>query len=563
MKKPGNFFTGLMIFGITLAMLFAGCEPLEGSLEKMREKASEKNSPGGTGKTYTVTFDGNYQTSGEPPAAMTATAGSTITIPSGGTLAKSGFDFDGWNTQPDGNGTAYQTNDAFTVDDNCTLFAQWSGIYYTVTFYKNNTDTGSIDASPPQKIVDPSAITIDSLPTDPERPGWTFVEWNTKSDRSGNVFTAATTINGNMSVYAIWQCSVTFKPNGGTGTEQTVTITTPTTTVGAANMPIAPTRTGNFFNDGWNLLANGKGDDFTGETIVSGNTQVYAKWTPGIAVTIFTDGTGSGTFRYALTYSQEGDTIRFIGVEPGVTTISLASTLSGFGTRNLTIEGNGITLKKTSPWIGNLMSVGGGNVKIVTISRVHFKGGSISKDSTGLILKSCIFSEAGGNAIHSSNGQIKRSLIIMGCTFYNNLPEDLTTYHDIIDHFRGDVYLLGNLFYEAAFVAPADLTNETSSDNLKSQGYNLANFAIEYWNRDEYYQWHPTDVYHNDRPSGSGSMGKIFSNVNTFSPNNTANVRIIPSLPDPIDDGYIITTFPTTDFYGNIRDFPGAPGAVR
>jgi uncharacterized protein (TIGR02145 family)/uncharacterized repeat protein (TIGR02543 family) len=73
---------------------------------------------------YTVTFNANGATSGSAPAAVTADSGTVITLPDRGTLVKTGYNFDGWNTNNDG--TAYHTaNSSYTVNGNVTLYAKW------------------------------------------------------------------------------------------------------------------------------------------------------------------------------------------------------------------------------------------------------------------------------------------------------------------------------------------------------------------------------------------------------------------------------------------------------
>ena len=67
-----------------------------------------KNTP----SMYTVTYNGNTNTSGNTPtdASSPYTAGSTVTIlgNSGSpVLANTGFTFSGWNTAANGSGTSY------------------------------------------------------------------------------------------------------------------------------------------------------------------------------------------------------------------------------------------------------------------------------------------------------------------------------------------------------------------------------------------------------------------------------------------------------------------------
>ena len=75
-----------------------------------------------------------------------------------------------------------------------------------------------------------------TLCSSPKKTGYTFKEWNTKSDGSGTKITQDTTASQNLTVYAIWTlnvCTIHFDPNGGTfgGT----TNTTQTMNYGSSN----------------------------------------------------------------------------------------------------------------------------------------------------------------------------------------------------------------------------------------------------------------------------------------------------------------------------------------
>jgi uncharacterized repeat protein (TIGR02543 family) len=141
--------------------------------------------------TYTVTYDGNTNTSGNTPinGSSSYASGSTITIlgNSGSpVLAKTGFTFAGWNTLANGSGTSYSQGNTITINNNITLYAQWtaaisaptslSGVggntqaYIlftqsgTVTNYEYSTDNGStfLAFNPPQ-IYSPVNITTLSV----------------------------------------------------------------------------------------------------------------------------------------------------------------------------------------------------------------------------------------------------------------------------------------------------------------------------------------------------------------------------------------------------------------
>lgn len=114
---------------------------------------------------------------------------------------------------------------------------------------------------------------------------------------------------------------------------------------------------------------------------------------------------GAGSLRQAITDAQDGTVITFAPALAGKT-ITVKNTLPNI-TRNLTIEGNGVTVS------------GGGRFEIasgltVKISRIHFKqtGGLLSY--ANLTLHSCIFSN--GERVFNNSGMLN----VSGCTFYNN-----------------------------------------------------------------------------------------------------------------------------------------------
>ena len=83
--------------------------------------------------TYTVTYNGNTNTSGNSPTDGSSpyASNSTVTVlgNSGSpVLANSGFTFDEWNTEANGSGTSYSQGDTFTINANITLYAQWISV---------------------------------------------------------------------------------------------------------------------------------------------------------------------------------------------------------------------------------------------------------------------------------------------------------------------------------------------------------------------------------------------------------------------------------------------------
>ena len=74
----------------------------------------------------------------------------------------------------------------------------------TINFDSKGAD---VEAEPSSITIRPPATTLDSLPVPPTRAGYTFVEWNTASDGSGDTFNEETLIRANilLIVYARWE----------------------------------------------------------------------------------------------------------------------------------------------------------------------------------------------------------------------------------------------------------------------------------------------------------------------------------------------------------------------
>ncbi len=79
--------------------------------------------------TYTVTYNGNGNTGGNPPTDANSPyfSGTTVTVlDNTGNLTKTGFAFGGWNTAADGSGTTYSAANTFVISQNTTLYALWT-----------------------------------------------------------------------------------------------------------------------------------------------------------------------------------------------------------------------------------------------------------------------------------------------------------------------------------------------------------------------------------------------------------------------------------------------------
>ena len=122
------------------------------------------------------------------------------------TYTRKGHTFTGWNTNPDGTGTAYadgQEVNNLTTENNgkVNLYAQWSANNYTLTF-----DTNSGTVTPATKTVT-YGQNYGELPT-PTRNGYEFKGWKLNSEDSSYV-TAETTVStaSNHTLIAQWEAT--------------------------------------------------------------------------------------------------------------------------------------------------------------------------------------------------------------------------------------------------------------------------------------------------------------------------------------------------------------------
>ena len=149
---------------------------------------------------YTVTFNRNAG-SGTPPAAMTASSGSSITLPPGDSISRNGYTFRGWNTNANGTGTNYEAGASYTVTENITLYAKWESVYIII-FHAN----GGSGAAPQQMIVPRGAAA--TLPDKGElsRAYANFGGWNANAEGTGTNYNAnaSFTPNSNITLYAKW-----------------------------------------------------------------------------------------------------------------------------------------------------------------------------------------------------------------------------------------------------------------------------------------------------------------------------------------------------------------------
>jgi len=189
---------------------------------------------------YAVNYSGNGSTGGTVPDTSTWAYNSTATAAAQGSLVRTGYQYDGWNTAANGSGTDRAAGEHFTMPaTNLTLHAQWLINTYIITY---NLAGGTNSAgNPAAYTVADGTITLE----DPVRGTYVFGGWYDNGAYTGSPITEITTgSTGDRILYAQWTATaaVSYSGNGAIGgtapANQTKTFNVPL----ASEEPPRPTR---------------------------------------------------------------------------------------------------------------------------------------------------------------------------------------------------------------------------------------------------------------------------------------------------------------------------------
>jgi uncharacterized repeat protein (TIGR02543 family) len=151
---------------------------------------------------YTVTFHANGGT-GKVPEAQSVVARSSITLPHGNGLTKTGYTFNGWNKKRTGDGDHHHAGSSFTPAGHITLYARWV-----------NNETGKPDSGAPDSGAPDNG---DSTASDPGGVNNTGTGSGNRGGNTGN--TSSTDKAGGLDAGGLPvrypTLSVTYHPNNG------------------------------------------------------------------------------------------------------------------------------------------------------------------------------------------------------------------------------------------------------------------------------------------------------------------------------------------------------------
>jgi uncharacterized repeat protein (TIGR02543 family) len=310
--------------------------------------------------TYTVTYNGNNNTTGTNPVDGSSpySSGSSVTV-SGNTgspvLAKTGYQFSGWNTAADGSGTNYVGGNTFTINSDTILYANWTIGGYRLRYLAG---TGGTGTAPPSSDIYYAAYSTQNIVDNigPFANGvLVFAGWNTSTLGTGISYPAGSTVTmtANVTLYAQWidpatTYTLTYDANSAAGGSGTAPNDPNPTTYSSKTTATILGNTGSYTNSdpnklfyNWNTLANGTGTSYSVNSTItmSTNTTLYAQWvsaTPQYEVTYDANGATGGYVPAAPTNYPSGVQVPILGAgtltNPGYTFLGWNSSPTGAGT---------------------------------------------------------------------------------------------------------------------------------------------------------------------------------------------------------------------------------------
>ncbi len=157
------------------------------------------------GAQFTVTYNGNGNTTGAPPTdGNSYNSNAAVTVLGASTLARTGYGFSGWNTAANGSGTSYAPSASFNITASTTLYAQWVLNTYTVSYDANGAASGTAPAA--QTKTHGVNLLLATNAGNLARPGYSFTGWNTAADGMGTDYSPGATYSANAAVtlYVKW-----------------------------------------------------------------------------------------------------------------------------------------------------------------------------------------------------------------------------------------------------------------------------------------------------------------------------------------------------------------------
>lgn len=237
--------------------------------------------------SYTITYFSN--SGGTAPNADTYTTGNAaLTLPTQGSMARSGYTFNGWSTTINNVSTKIagsETSATLTTSAPVNLFALWTAIPYSVTYANTDSNSGTVPTDATVYNIGDNIVVkantggANSVPL--ARTGYSFAGWTDNIDRTGTVYKSGDTYEvgaASVTFYPMWTANtytLTYNANGATGAPIVASTTyktgdDPVQLTGRNNMAKA----GHTFM-GWSTNPTGIGQ---ATATATANVTLYAIW---------------------------------------------------------------------------------------------------------------------------------------------------------------------------------------------------------------------------------------------------------------------------------------------
>lgn len=297
--------------------------------------------------TYTLTFvpDGGTVTSLSDGSVITSMA-----VPEETTLfttvkvERPGFIFEGWYTDVLCTQMFWVTGmeNPIMPSEDLTLYAKWTAYSFEVYFDANGGETET------ESMPVLCGLPYGELPV-PVRPGYTFEGWYTEAE-GGERITAEqeVVLEADQTLYAHWTVNnytVNLDAMGGEADVDSVVVTYGET---YGQLP-TPIRTGFIFNGWYTEAESGSGITADSVVAITEDTTLYARWTAcsytvnwntGIGYSIAVKRTASPYGGAATGTLASGATVYYGDVLSVDYAAATGYTLSGSGTRSISVTGN-------------------------------------------------------------------------------------------------------------------------------------------------------------------------------------------------------------------------------
>ena len=220
----------------------------------------------------TVSFDANGGLG--LIGSVSGLVGTAFNIPDAGSLTRSGYLFDGWNSQAAGSGISYGSGQQIFLSNSETLYAQWSPDTYTLQFdAQGGTAVSALNYTVGQPTL--------TLPTT-TRVGYAFTGWFSDATSGTLIGGAGAAFHpySSTTLYSQWEANsivISFDLAGASGSEAPLQGLFGQQAILPSSSSMV--RSGYRFV-GWNTAANGTGTAYqAGDTLsLSTSMTLSAQW---------------------------------------------------------------------------------------------------------------------------------------------------------------------------------------------------------------------------------------------------------------------------------------------